>query len=417
MKPEKYIKDLQYYKFCAYGFLKNLRFFDPFLILFFLEKGLSFFQIGILYGIREISTNILEIPTGVVADVLGRRRTMIASFASYLVSFAVFYMTGSFSLFAAAMVFFSFGEAFRTGTHKALIFEYLKIKGWRDQKVYYYGNTRGWSQVGSAISSLIAAALVFFTGRYSIVFLVSTIPYVLDLLNILTYPKELDGTKAVLPPGGLWKRFASVIGEVLRAFGSRKILNGVMSLSVYGGFYKAVKDYLQPVVNTFALALPIFVSLRDEQRSALTIGIVYFILYMLTSFAARASGSFSDKFADLGRPLNVTIAAGFSIAAVSGVTYLLGLPAVTIVCFIIVFLIENLRKPIGIAYVSDALEQDILATALSAESQITSLVAAVLSPLIGLAADGLGIGPAVALIAAVLLLSIPLYRVKSETAG
>ena len=37
-------KDLQYYKFCLYGFLKNLRFFEAFLILFFLEGGLSFFE-------------------------------------------------------------------------------------------------------------------------------------------------------------------------------------------------------------------------------------------------------------------------------------------------------------------------------------------------------------------------------------
>ncbi len=29
-----------FHKFRAYGFLKNLRFFDPFLILFFREMGL-----------------------------------------------------------------------------------------------------------------------------------------------------------------------------------------------------------------------------------------------------------------------------------------------------------------------------------------------------------------------------------------
>ena len=89
--PQKFNKDLQYYKFCIYGFLKNLRFFEPFLILFFLEKGLSFFQIGTLYAIREITINILEIPTGIVADSLGRRRTMIFSFIAYIISFIIFY--------------------------------------------------------------------------------------------------------------------------------------------------------------------------------------------------------------------------------------------------------------------------------------------------------------------------------------
>ena len=37
-----------------------------------------------------------------------------------------------------------------------MIFEYLKIKGWTEQKVHYYGHTRSYSQIGSAISSLIA---------------------------------------------------------------------------------------------------------------------------------------------------------------------------------------------------------------------------------------------------------------------
>ena len=140
--PQKFNKDLQYYKFCMYGFLKNLRFFEPFLILFFLEKGLSFFQIGTLYAIREITINILEIPTGIVADSLGRRRTMIFSFIAYIISFIIFYLSAKYLLFVIAILFFAFGDAFRTGTHKAMIFEYLKIKGWNDQKVHYYGHTR-----------------------------------------------------------------------------------------------------------------------------------------------------------------------------------------------------------------------------------------------------------------------------------
>ncbi len=36
MTEKTFNKDLQFYKFCAYGFLKNLRFFEPFLMLFFL---------------------------------------------------------------------------------------------------------------------------------------------------------------------------------------------------------------------------------------------------------------------------------------------------------------------------------------------------------------------------------------------
>ena len=78
-----------------------------------------------------------------------------------------------------------------------MIFDYLKIKGWIKQKVYYYGHTRSWSQLGSAISAVIASLLIFYSGGFRIIYLYSVIPYFLDLLLIASYPKELDGDVAI----------------------------------------------------------------------------------------------------------------------------------------------------------------------------------------------------------------------------
>ncbi|MFW6343595.1 MAG: hypothetical protein ACOC2B_02530 [Sediminispirochaetaceae bacterium] len=87
---EKITKDIQFVKFSLYGFIKNLRFFDPYLLLFFLESGLDYFQIGILFSIREIATNVIEVPSGFAADLMGRRRVMMSSFVIYILSFLVF---------------------------------------------------------------------------------------------------------------------------------------------------------------------------------------------------------------------------------------------------------------------------------------------------------------------------------------
>ena len=147
------VKNRQYYKFCIYGFLKNLRFFDAFFVLFLIEKGLPFTQIGILYAVREISINIFEIPSGIIADTFGRKNSLVGSLFAYIVSFCVFYISNSFWLFLAAFIFYGIGDAFRTGTHKGMIMDYLKLNKWEDQKIEYYGHTRSWSQKGSAISS------------------------------------------------------------------------------------------------------------------------------------------------------------------------------------------------------------------------------------------------------------------------
>ena len=166
----KFKKDLQFYKFCTYGFLKNLRFFDAFIILAFRKIGFSYLQIGFLFSVREISTNILEIPTGILADAYGRRKAMVFSFSSYIISLLIFYFSREYYLFLIGMIFFASGEAFRSGTHKAMILQYLKIKNMEDIKVHYYGNTRGCSQFGSAISSIIAGVIIFFTNNYISIF-------------------------------------------------------------------------------------------------------------------------------------------------------------------------------------------------------------------------------------------------------
>jgi len=173
-----FFKDRMYPRFALYGFLKNLRFFDPFIILIFREVGLSYLQIGLLYAIRDVATNILEIPTGLFADAFGRRKSMLMAFGAYIVSFLIFYAFNEFGLYALAMILFAFGEAFRSGTHKALILEHLTLNDMQHLKVEFYGRTRAASQFGSSINAIIAAALVFYSGDYRTMFLAATIPYV-----------------------------------------------------------------------------------------------------------------------------------------------------------------------------------------------------------------------------------------------
>lgn len=405
-------KDIQYYKFCFYGFLKNLRFFEPFLILFFLDKGLSFLEIGTLYAIREILINITEIPSGVIADSLGRKRSMIFSFLFYIVSFVIFFSSKEYLFFILAMLFYAFGDAFRTGTHKAMIFEYLEINGWKNQRVYYYGQTRSWSQMGSAISSLLAASIVFYSGNYQSIFVYSTIPYILDLLLISSYPKVLDGETSKLHLQDIKVKFISVTKDFIFSFKKIQILKAVANLSVHSGFHKAIKDYLQPVVQSFALSLPVLLAFRDKQRTALIIGVVYFIVYLLTSIASKKSGRFTEKINSMPRALNITLYTGFILALLSGIFYHYNFYFLSIIFYIGIYIIENLRNPIGVAYVSELYNHKVLATALSANSQAKSLFAAIIAPVLGFVADKYNVGIALAVVAISLASTAILYLAK-----
>jgi MFS family permease len=407
-------KDWQFKKFCAYGFLKNLRFFEPFMVLFLLGAGLSYLQIGLLYSLRMILQNLLEIPAGIVSDALGRRRTMIASFVFYMLSFAAFYLSGKMPGFVVAMAIFALGEAFRTGTHKAMIFEYLKMRGWESEKVNYYGYTRSWSQRGSAFSALIAAALVVLTQNYRMIFLFSIVPYLLDLILIASYPRALDGRTLNIRFSDIGKNFKEVLCDFWSSFKNPVMLKTIANSSIYSGYYKALKDFLQPIIKSLALALPLLATQPDQTRSAVLVGVIYYLIYRSSSLAARYSGKFSLRFRSLQTALTLSLFIGAGAGFLSGLFYHFHISSVAVLLFVAVYLVENLRKPIGMSCTADLLEKDILATALSAASQLETLFAAVFTALLGFLADRLGLANGLIAVSLLLMLLAPIFVIRNS---
>jgi len=401
-----------FYRFSLYGFLKNLRFFGPFILLIFTDSGLSYLQIGLLYSIRDIATNILEIPTGVYADAFGRRKSMVMAFISYIVAFVIFFAFEDFFIYALAMILFAAGEAFRSGTHKALILEYLKIKNMQDLKVAYYGQTRGASQFGSAINSLIAAGLVFYSGGYEYMFIASTIPYVLDLINLATYPKELDGELKQIKKGAVMEQ----VKVTLKAFGgiftNLQAIRAILNSASFSAMFKTTQDYLQPILATLALSLPVLISQTDAKREAVIIGAVYFGVYLLTSYASRNAGKFSERFTNINQAINVTYLFGAGFLFLAGVTTWLNLALISVVIFMGFYVLQNLRRPINVGVISDQISNEVMASGLSVESQFTTLLVAAFSPLMGILADTLGVGAALTIFGVGMVLLFGLVRIK-----
>lgn len=413
-------RDLQYWKFSAYGFVKNLQFFDPFMVLFFREMGMSFLQIGVLYSVREVVINLTEIPTGIVADSFGRRSAMVAAFGSYIVSFLLFYLFPSYGVYFIAMTAFALGESFRSGTHKAMIMEYLTRQGIADQKISYYGHTRGWAQKGSALSALIAGALVFFSGSYRSVFLWSIIPYAAGMVLIISYPRELDfscekdeecGDTAV--KRGLTEAKKTITGFI-ELFTSGGVRRALVNSSLFEAGFKTVKDYVQPVLRSLALTLPVAGMLSENQRIAVISALVYFCLYLLTSAASSRSGRFFDLFSTRRQGLNLTYLAGVAAVGFIGAGILSGLQWLAVLLFVVYYLLENLRRPATLEFLSDRIKGAVMATGLSGESQLKTLMVALLAPAFGWAADSLGLGWALILLALLPLLAYPVLRFRKQ---
>ncbi len=373
------------FRFSFYGFLKNQRYFEPFLVLFFLDQGLSFTQIGLLVAVRELSANLLEIPSGALADLYGRRRAMIASFAAYIASFLVFATSVDFARFALAMFLYAFGDAFRTGTHKAMIFTWLRREGRLGEKTRVYGYTRSWSKMGSALSIIIATVLMVWLGDYRWVFYLSIAPYAVGIANFFFYPKWLDGNReAEVSLPAVYRHLRASFARIAHTAHLRRLVAESMT---FEGTFKAAKDYLQPVTRQAALGAPLLLTLDEQTRSPVLIGIVYLTLYVLSAWASRQSHRIAAWRGGEERGVRLvwwaTLVAYLALVPLA----LQGWAGAAIGLFILLSLLQNLFRPMHISRFDAHADEHQGATILSVESQAKGLATMVIAPTLGWLVD------------------------------
>ena len=382
------------FRFSLYGFLKNQRYFEAFLVLAFLDKGLNFFEIGLLVAVRELAVNLLEVPSGAIADIYGRRLVMIGAFISYIISFLVLGLADHIGLLFAGMFLFGVGDSFRTGTHKAMIFAWLRLHDRSDERVRVYGYTRSWSKIGSAVSVLIAAGIVLVSDRYTAIFFIAIVPYSLAIINFLGYPKELDA-RAEKPPS-LGAAFTHMVDSIKVAVHERRMRRLVLESMGFDGVFDAVKDYLQPVLAMAAVSAAAMFMLAsdwsDTRRTALLVGPVYFVLHLLAGAASRHAHRACDAAhgeEPAARYLWVIVAVLYAGQALAG---FFGVYAGLIVGFVLLHVAHNLWRPILISRFDRHGPETHGASLLSIESQGRRASTMVIAPALGLAIDAVAAG-------------------------
>ncbi len=384
------------FRFSLYGFLKNQRYFEAFLYLAFLDKGLDFFQIGLLVGFRSLAVNLVEVPSGAIADVFGRRGSLLLSLSAYLVGFIVLGAADQLVWLGAGMVLLALGDSFRSGTHKAMIFAWLSRQGRIDERVKVYGYTRSWSKFGSAAAVIAGAVIVLVTDNYDWVFYATAVPYVLGIINILGYPKDIDpvGTSN-RTVAGLVRHMVDTLRDTFRRASLRRLVLEAMG---FDGVFAAVKDYLQPVLEAVAISMVATTVLSSKlsgtQRTALLVGPVYVVLYLLAGVASRRSHRVAEAAGGEDRAaralwgVSVVVFAGMLVAG-----WYEAMPAL-IGAFVVLHVLHNVWRPILISRFD--LHGDELqgASLLSIESQAQRIATMILAPLIGLAVDRVAAGDA-----------------------
>src|SRR3989338_3380316 len=111
-----------------FNFFTDLRLYAPIAIIYF-AKVTGSYALGMsIFSIVYISSAFFEIPTGMLSDYLGRRKTVIMG-AVGAVAYAIFYaIGGSFWILAIGAIFEGLSRSFYSGNNDALLYDSLLEK-------------------------------------------------------------------------------------------------------------------------------------------------------------------------------------------------------------------------------------------------------------------------------------------------
>lgn len=167
------------WRYYAFTFLKDLVFFSAVLVPFFTEwGGVSLTQVQILQSWFMFWFFILEIPTGAVADYIGRKHSITLGALVATIAALVYGSVPRFEVFLLGEFLFATAMALMSGADEALLYDSLKEAGREEERKKIFGKANSFHLAGMLISAPIGS---FIASRLDLNFpmLFSAIPSLL----------------------------------------------------------------------------------------------------------------------------------------------------------------------------------------------------------------------------------------------
>ena len=131
----------------------------PVVVLFYQDNGMGMQEIFILKAIYSVAIVTMEVPSGWMADVWGRKKTLFIGSLLGASGFLMYSFSFGFWAFVAAEIVLGVGHAFVSGADSAMLFDSLKASGKTDQYIKHEGRITSAGNFAEAIAGVIGGLL------------------------------------------------------------------------------------------------------------------------------------------------------------------------------------------------------------------------------------------------------------------
>ena len=359
----------------------------PIVALFYTDNGLDDFDIYVLQAVYSLSVAILEIPSGYMADVIGRKKSLIVGSILGTLGYGIYSFSSGFYGFLLAEMVLGLGGSFISGSDSAMLYESLDAM---EKKQYYFrleGRITSLMHFAETVAALGGGAIAVwlsYRAVYCSQMLVAAIA-----IPAAFYLLEPPRGKKIHRPG--LGHVLSVCRESL--IGDKKLSATLLLSSLIG-------------LSTLCMAWTsqiYFVHMGLTEKAITP-------LWILLNLTVAVVAAFADKIVHgIGKPLAI----GIILIIIPGSYIFVGtfslLPALFV--FFVFYAIRGYATPLLKDLVNRYCASETRATVLSIRSLIIRTSFAILGPFIGSLSTGYGLPVALQLSGSILLILVLLAGV------
>lgn len=160
-----------------FNFFTDFKFYSAIAILYFAQVSGSYALGMAVFGINSIATALLEIPTGIFSDKIGRKKTIVCGAITsivYSILYALAYSFGGFWMLAIGAIVEGIARSLYSGNNNAFLHDTLAETGHEKDFSEHLGKVSSMYQLALAISAILGSFIAEWS--FGVIMWLSVIP-------------------------------------------------------------------------------------------------------------------------------------------------------------------------------------------------------------------------------------------------